>query len=217
VPAQSSKLERFDQALRSHYKTDRLVGVDEAGRGPLAGPVVAACVILPPILLPELADVRDSKRLSASKRGELFRIIRAKALGVGVGWALVDEIDERNILNATLAAMSRALRRAAFGDADHLVVIDGDHRIPGLPSRQEALVRGDNYSLCVASASIVAKFVRDRWMSVLDRKYPGYGFCRNMGYGTEEHRLALERLGPCPIHRRTFLSNYLEPSLPLPL
>ena len=215
MSSEPSKLERFDEALRSHYRADRLVGVDEAGRGPLAGPVVAACVALPATPLPELVEVRDSKRLSPAKRGELFRVIRRKALGVGVGWALSGEIDERNILKATLSSMARALGRVDLSPSDLLVVIDGDRRVPGLSCRQEALVQGDAYSLSIASASIVAKFVRDRWMSVLDRRYPGYGFCRNMGYGTEEHFKALERLGPCPIHRRSFLRTYLEPALPL--
>lgn len=209
------KLERFDAALRSHYRVERLVGVDEAGRGPLAGPVVAACVVLPSSPLPELSEVRDSKRLSAAKRGELFRVIRRKAIGVGVGWSLSGEIDERNILKATFSAMTRALGRVDLSGPEPLVVVDGDRRVPGLPFRQEALVQGDAYSLCVASASIVAKFVRDRWMAVLDRRHPGYGFCRNMGYGTEEHFKALERLGPSPVHRRSFLRSYLELALPL--
>ncbi|MFH1724692.1 MAG: ribonuclease HII [Elusimicrobiota bacterium] len=211
----SFRFHRFDEALRSRYGVERLVGVDEAGRGPLAGPVVAAAVVLPPDSCPDLEGVRDSKRLAPSRREALFLRIRARAVRVGVGWSLPEEIDDRNILQATFFAMRRALARMCPGelrDPATLVVVDGDKTIPGLSARQESFVAGDDRSLCVASAGIVAKVVRDRWMRLLDRRHPGYGFGRHKGYGTAAHFQALERLGPCGAHRRSFLRRRLEPA-----
>jgi len=189
-----------------------LVGVDEVGRGPLAGPVVAAAVILPPVPLPALRGVRDSKKLSPARREALSKHIRAAALGVGVGWALPGEIDEVNILQATFLAMRRALSRLRVDAPGTFVLVDGDKEIPGLRPRQRALVRGDDRSLAVASASIVAKVLRDRWLRRLDRLYPAYGFARNKGYGTPDHLRALAESGPSPLHRRSFLGRFLEPS-----
>jgi ribonuclease HII len=197
-----SPLGTFDKELRSGLGFSALLGVDEAGRGPLAGPVVAAAVLLPPGL-EGFEGVRDSKTLTPRRRDELFSVIRARAAAVGVGWALREEIDRLNVLNATLLAMRRAVERARPGPGT-LVVVDGNRRVPGLRRPQRVVVDGDALSLCVAAASVVAKVVRDRWMRVLDRRHPGYGFLRHKGYGTPAHLSALRRLGPSPEHRRSF-------------
>jgi ribonuclease HII len=189
---------RFERAAWRRGVT-RLAGVDEAGRGPLAGPVVAAAVVLPPG--ERIAGVDDSKRLAAEERGRLFDIIRARAWGVGV--AVVDHvtIDRINILQATRLAMARAL--AALAMEPELVLTDFV-AVPGLRCPQRNLVEGDRRSASVAAASIIAKVTRDRIMEAADREFPAYGFARHKGYATPEHREALERHGPCPLHRRTF-------------
>jgi ribonuclease HII len=189
---------RFESAAWRRGAT-RVAGVDEAGRGPLAGPVVAAAVVLPPGT--RIAGVDDSKRLEAEERERLFEIIRARALGVGV--AIVDHttIDRINILQATRLAMAQAL--ASLGMELELVLTDFVE-VPGLRCPQRNLVDGDRRSASVAAASIVAKVTRDRIMEAADRDFPLYGFGRHKGYATPEHRDALERHGPCPLHRRTF-------------
>jgi ribonuclease HII len=197
---------RFDNALRASRRAGLLIGVDEAGRGPWAGPVVAAAVRLGPEVPRELLAARDSKLLSPRRREELFPVIREGAAAVCVAWEQPREIERSDILAATLAAMRRAVRRAAAGAApeDCLVVVDGNRPIPDLPFAQLTVVGGDRLSLAVSCASIVAKVLRDRWMLRLDRRYPGYGLGRHKGYGTAAHREALERLGPAAVHRRTF-------------
>jgi ribonuclease HII len=181
-----------------------VAGVDEAGRGPLAGPVVAAAVILDPRR--RIRGIADSKRLDAGLREELDAKIRERSLAWGLGWADVDEIDAVNILQATLLAMRRAL--AELRRAPAHVIVDGD-RCPGLGGLAldcsiEAVVAGDASIRCVGAASILAKVARDRYMCELSSRYPGYGFERHKGYGTPEHLDALGRLGPCPLHRRSF-------------
>ncbi len=182
-----------------------VAGVDEAGRGPLAGPVVAAAVVLREGVGVEGAD--DSKRVSREEREEVARRIREQAAAVAVGAASAREIDEVNILRATARAMERAIRRLPR-HPDHVVV-------DGLPMRDlawehEAVVGGDALVHSVACASIVAKVCRDRLMTRLARRYPEYGWERNMGYGTEEHRAAIRRVGPTPHHRLTFGLEQLE-------
>lgn len=196
----------FDDSLRASRRTAWLVGVDEAGRGPWAGPLVVAAVRLGPKVPPQLLGARDSKLLPPSRRETLCAAIRANAAAVAVAWAQPRDIERLNVLAATLHAMRRAALRAAAGvaPADCLVVVDGNRRIPDLPLEQLAVVDGDRLSLAVSAASIVAKVVRDRWMLGLDRRYPGYGLARHKGYGTAGHREALDRLGPSPAHRRTF-------------
>lgn len=176
-----------------------VAGVDEAGRGPLAGPVVAAAVVLAPGLAVEGA--RDSKQLTAPAREDLFGRILATARGVGVGAASVREIDGLNILRATTLAMRRAL--AHLPEAPGQVVVDG-LPVKSLGWEHEAIVDGDALVHSIACASIVAKVVRDRLMRRLSARYPGYGWETNMGYGTPGHRAALEGLGPTPHHRRSF-------------
>ena len=180
----------------------RVAGVDEAGRGPWAGPVVAAAVAFGPAGPPRhlCATITDSKLLTAERRTALQPAILASA-DAAVGIASVAEIDSMNILQATLLAMRRAVARLAH--MPDLVLVDGN-RAPGLPCAVRTVVGGDRRSLSIAAASIVAKVTRDRLMARLAADHPGYGWERNAGYGTAEHRAALARLGPCVHHRRSF-------------
>jgi ribonuclease HII len=198
---------RFESAAWRRGVT-RLAGVDEAGRGPLAGPVVAAAVVLPPGT--RIHGVDDSKRVLAQERERLFEIIRARALGVGV--AIVDHltIDRINILQATRLAMGQAL--ASLAMEPELVLTDFVE-VPGLRCPQRNLVDGDRRSASIAAASIIAKVTRDRIMEAADREFPLYGFARHKGYATPEHRDALERHGPCPLHRQTFAGIWNQLSL----
>jgi ribonuclease HII len=191
---------RFELAIRSRIAAARIAAVDEAGRGPLAGPVVAAAVIMPPRVA--IAGVDDSKRLSASQREALAGEIRRRALGIGVGAASAREIDRVNVRAATALAMLRAVAALPF-PPDHLLV-DG-LPVPELGlERQTAVVGGDGRVHAIACASVIAKTLRDRLMGRLARRYPGYGWERNMGYGTEVHRAALQLLGATPHHRFSF-------------
>jgi ribonuclease HII len=185
-----------------------IAGVDEAGRGPLAGPVVAAAVILDRKRIPK--GLNDSKQLSAETREELFVLIMERATAVGVGEASVDEIDLVNIRQATHLAMARAVRALAI--APQFALVDGNDA-PALPCRCDTLVEGDARSVSIAAASIVAKVTRDRLMRALHDEHPGYGWFNNKGYGTGEHLEALGRLGPCRHHRRSFapVHNILYP------
>ena len=178
----------------------RIVGVDEAGRGPLAGPVVAAACCIPFGCRP-IEGVRDSKCLSPLQRERLFAEIVQQAVSIGVGAASVREIERLNIVGATGLAMRRALARV--GPCDH-VLIDGRDAPDLDPLARTAVVDGDALSYAIACASIVAKVVRDRLMCRLAKRYPGYGWERNAGYGTKEHLEAIQRLGITPFHRRTY-------------
>lgn len=179
----------------------RLVaGVDEVGRGALAGPVVVAAVILDPDRVPDGLD--DSKRLTQARREELSERILATALCCRVARSEPDEIDRINILQATLVAMRCAVD--ALDPAADCLLVDGNVRIPRVPCHQRTIVGGDGLSATIAAASIVAKVARDRLMRDYDVKWPEYGFAAHVGYGTRAHRDAIERLGPCPIHRRSF-------------
>ncbi|MEO5355177.1 MAG: ribonuclease HII [Magnetococcus sp. XQGC-1] len=180
-------------------------GVDEVGRGPLAGPVVAAAVLLPPgdALPGLLVGLNDSKQLSAARRGHFLSVIRSLAVGVEVGMASPEEIDRLNIRQATLLAMSRAVNGLAL-QAEAFVLVDGRDLPAELPCRGRAVIRGDQQSLSIAAASVVAKETRDALMLRLATRHPGYGWERNMGYPTAEHLEALERLGITEEHRRSF-------------
>ena len=195
VPISTLHFEQQAQALG--YRA--IAGIDEAGRGPLAGPVVAAAVILPASF--ELPGLTDSKQLSATARERLYPLICAQALAVGIGVARAEEIDRVNILQATLRSMQRAVGRLVI-PADFLL-IDGNVPLP-VPLPQQTLVKGDSRSLSIAAASVVAKVVRDRIMTTYDRLFPGYGFAGHKGYGSDAHRRAIAHLGPSPCHRRTF-------------
>jgi len=187
------------------FQLDGLVaGVDEAGRGPLAGPVVAAAVILHPER--PISGLADSKKLSEKRRDVLAAVIRAEALCWSVAWADATEIDELNILAATMLAMRRAVLGLAVRPDG--VRIDGnrlpDLRVDGRRIPGEAIIGGDDIAPAISAASILAKTTRDAWMAFLDRLYPGYEFARHKGYGTEVHRERLVALGPCKVHRRSF-------------
>ena len=177
---------------------DVVAGIDEAGRGPWAGPVVAAAVVLDPKNIPD--GLNDSKKLTASKRDQLFDDITASAQ-VGIGIADVAVIDDNNILQATMWAMAEAIRRLPAKPA--LALIDGN-RAPAIDCPARTVVKGDGVSLSIAAASVIAKVTRDRMMADLDTQFPGYEFSRHKGYGTAIHQAALGRLGPCPAHRRSF-------------
>lgn len=177
-------------------------GMDEAGRGPLAGNVVAACVVMPGE--PLLPWVDDSKKLSPMRREQVYQEIMDTALFVGVGQASPEEIDAINILEAT----KNAMRRAAMGAPASLFLIDAVHGL-GLPGEERGMVHGDALSYSIAAASIIAKVTRDRQMLALDAEYPGYGFAQHKGYGTSQHIAALQALGPCPAHRRSFIGHFL--------
>ena len=185
---------------RSH-----IAGVDEVGRGPLAGPVVAAAVILPQDF--DVLGIDDSKKLSPKKREELFEVIKEKALAWSVGWVGPERIDEINILEATKEAMTQAVQGLSL-QPDH-VLIDGNFTVRALALPQTAIVKGDANSTSIAAASILAKVTRDRYMEEMDAVYPGYAFASNKGYGTKAHYDGLKAQGPTPIHRKTFISDYL--------
>lgn len=183
-----------------------VAGVDEAGRGPLAGPVFAAAVILPSTL--KIKDLDDSKKLSPKKRDVIFSKIIDGALSVGVG--IVDEkrIDEMNILQATFAAMKMAIRE--LQNMPNYILVDGNKKIPGIETPQRAIIGGDGKCSCIAAASVVAKVLRDRYMQDLHQKFPHYGFDRHKGYGTKAHFEAIKTYGPSSAHRSTFLQKTLK-------
>ena len=189
---------------RPHWTAGRLVaGLDEAGRGCLAGPVAAAAVVFPMDLDPAaLGELTDSKKLSPEKRAALVPVIYREALGVGVGWCSALEIDETNVLRAALEAMRRAVLDLALAPA--ALLIDGNRPLPRPPAPQETIVKGDGRSLSIAAASVVAKVLRDRHMEALDARYPAYGFAGHKGYPTAAHYDALDAHGPSDEHRRTF-------------
>ena len=189
----------------SHFEkgVDVICGVDEAGRGPLAGPVCAAAVILPKGL--EIPGLNDSKKLTDKKRRELAPIIKEQALAYGIAFASHEEIDEINILQATFLAMERALAQLKI--RPDLALIDGN-RQKDFGINVETVVKGDSRSANIAAASVLAKVTRDELMEAMAQEYPGYGFEIHKGYGTKAHYEALRNLGPCPIHRMTFLKKF---------
>ncbi len=182
-----------------------ICGIDEAGRGPLAGPVVAGAVILPKDC--EILYLNDSKKLSSSRREALYDEICEKAITYGIGIVGPERIDEINILQATYEAM----RQAVSGlDPKPAMLLNDAVTIPGVPYRQLPIIGGDGKSLSIAAASVLAKVTRDRLMLEYDKVYPGYGFAKHKGYGTEEHIKALKELGPSPIHRKSFIGHFVE-------
>ena len=202
--AQAREKARLEQMLTIEKKLrergiQHIAGVDEAGRGPLAGPVVAAAVILPPDTL--IPGLNDSKALSEKRRAELFETIHNTALAIGVGKASPQEIDKYNIRNATHHAMCEAL--ASLNISPNRVLIDGN-TLPGSPFPEQAVIGGDRKSLSIAAASVIAKVTRDRLMIDYHAQYPAYGFAHHKGYGSADHLAALQKHGPCPIHRQSF-------------
>lgn len=203
----------------AHFRRERallragvwpVAGVDEAGRGPLAGPVSAAAVILNPDRLPR--GITDSKLLTPAERAEAYDLIMSRAVAVAIAFAPAAEIDRINIRQATFVAMCRALHGLAIRPSHALV--DGSDMPPGFFCPGETIVRGDSSSLSIAAASIIAKVTRDRLMARLDGAYPGYGFASHMGYATKAHLAAIRTHGQCAIHRSSF-SPFREPELPL--
>ena len=195
----SKKFLHAEQVALAWDTPGLMAGVDEAGRGPLAGPVVAAAVILDERT--PIQGLADSKVLTAKRREQLYDEIRAKALCCSIAQASVEEIDQINILQATLLAMRRAVEGLRLKPT--LVLVDGN-RLPVLNMRAEAIVKGDSKVQAISAASILAKVTRDRWCAELDTQYPQYGFAGHKGYGTAEHLAALQMHGACPEHRKTF-------------
>ena len=214
VASARKKLDAYNKEIQRTYKMyeyerqyrDRgyVCGIDEVGRGPLAGPVVAAAVILP--VDHNILYLNDSKQLSAKKREQLYDEIMNKAVAVGVGMANENVIDEINVLNADYEAMKQAISKL---DIKPDILLNDAVKIPGVDIDQVSIIKGDTLSASIAAASIVAKVTRDRLMVEYDDIYPGYGFARNMGYGTSEHIDALKKMGPCAIHRRTFITHFV--------
>ncbi len=196
---QSRKFLKAEQVALSWDVPGLIAGVDEAGRGPLMGPVVAAAVILDDLL--PIKGLADSKKLTALRREKLYDEIRAKALCCSIAMATVEEIDELNILQATMLAMKRAVEGLRLKPQKTLV--DGN-RLPALSMLAEAIVKGDAKVQCISAASILAKVYRDRWCAEYHLEYPQYGFAGHKGYGTAEHLAALREHGACPQHRKSF-------------
>lgn len=189
---------------RKYSDFSYICGIDEVGRGPLAGPVVAAAVILPKDC--RILYINDSKKLSEEKREALYEEIMEQAVAVGIGVVSHERIDEINILQATYEAMRQAVGKLSV-EPD--LLLNDAVTIPGLPMKQIPIIKGDAKSISIAAASIVAKVTRDRMMVELDRFYPEYGFAGNKGYGSGAHIEALKTIGPCKIHRRSFIKNFL--------
>ncbi|MGC8528573.1 MAG: ribonuclease HII [Leptospirillia bacterium] len=190
-----------------------MAGVDEVGRGPLAGPVVAACVVFnSPVSRLARLGIADSKSLTPDRREELSRLIHLEAAHVTLGWSSVDEVNELNVRQATFLAMNRALQQLPdflMKDPRLCVAVDGRDKIPGVGVHQRTVVGGDRIILSIAAASIVAKVARDSYMEELDTLFPGYDFIKHKGYGTEAHRNAILRLGLSPQHRPLFCRKLL--------
>ena len=208
-----ARLAAMHEYENAHADVRFIAGIDEAGRGPLAGPVVAACCILPKDAV--ILYLNDSKKVTALRREAMLPEIKEKAIAYGIG--IVDEkrIDEINILQADYEAMRIALQKTnemlqakGLADAPGLLLNDAV-TIPGVDIPQESIIKGDAKSVSIAAASILAKVTRDHLMEEYDALYPEYGFARNKGYGTKEHIEALKRLGPCPIHRRSFIGHFV--------
>ncbi len=199
------RLDGMKHYERMYQSYGILCGIDEVGRGPLAGPVVASAVILSEDT--EILYLNDSKKLTQRRRELLYDEIMEKALAVGVGVISHQRIDEINILQATYEAMQEAVAKLAIVPD---VLLNDAVTIPKLTQKQVPIVKGDAKSISIAAASIIAKVTRDRMMEAYDSKYPGYHFASNKGYGSKVHIEAIKELGPCEIHRRTFLRNILE-------
>lgn len=200
---EKQRIHKMGEYERAQKNASYICGIDEVGRGPLCGPVVAAAVILPKDC--EILYVNDSKQLSASKREQLYEEIQKQAVSIGIGLSTAQTIDQINILQATYEAMREAVSKLSVVPD---VLLNDAVIIPGLPMKQVKIIKGDEKSISIAAASIIAKVTRDRMMEEYDKLYPGYGFASNKGYGSREHIEALKKLGPCPIHRKTFITHF---------
>lgn len=199
------RVEALCEFEKKYPDCELICGIDEVGRGPLAGPVMAGAVILPKKI--RIRYINDSKKLSEKRREELFEVISREATAIGIGTASPERIDEINILQATYEAMRMAVGK--LGVSPDLLLVDAVH-IPDLAFRQVSIVKGDAKSQSIAAASIMAKVTRDHLMEEYDRRFPEYRFAKNKGYGTAEHIAALKEYGPCPIHRRTFIGHFVD-------
>ena len=204
LEAEKQRIENMKVYEHKYEHLGYLCGIDEVGRGPLAGPVVACAVILPKDC--DILYINDSKKLTAAKRDELYDVIMEKAVSVGIGMASHERIDEINILQATYEAMRQAIGK--LDPAPDLTLNDAV-TIPGVDIKQVPIIKGDAKSISIGAASIVAKVTRDRMMVEYDNIYPGYGFASNKGYGSAEHIKALKEIGPSPIHRASFIHNFI--------
>ena len=202
LEAELLRLEGMTVYEKEYAAHGRICGIDEVGRGPLAGPVVAGAVILPPDC--RILYLNDSKKLTERRRELLYDEIMEKAVAVGIGVVSQEMIDEINILQATYEAMRQAVGKLSVRPD---VLLNDAVTIPGLLQEQIPIIKGDAKSLSIAAASVVAKVTRDRMMEALDEKYPAYHFASNKGYGSAAHMEALREYGPCPLHRRTFIRN----------
>ncbi len=200
-----ARMEELKKYEREYSACAHICGIDEVGRGPLAGPVVAGAVILPKDC--DILCINDSKKLSEKKREELYEVILEKAVAVGLGYSTPKRIDEINILQATYEAMREAVGQLSI--VPDLLLNDAV-TIPEVAIRQVPIIKGDAKSISIGAASIVAKVTRDRLMVQYDEVYPAYGFAANKGYGAQMHIEALKKYGPCPIHRKTFITHFCE-------
>ena len=204
LEAERSRLQKMRFYEDQYREYGLICGIDEVGRGPLAGPVVAGAVILPADC--EILYLNDSKKLSPAKREELYEVICREAVGIGLGFVGPERIDEINILQATYEAMRQAIGKL---NPQPDVLLNDAVTIPGVGIRQVPIIKGDAKSVSIAAASIVAKVTRDRLMEEYEKVYPGYGFAANKGYGAATHIEALKKYGPTPIHRRSFLTHFI--------
>ena len=202
--AEIERTEQLKKYEKEYASYTQICGIDEVGRGPLAGPVVAGAVILPKDC--DILYINDSKKLTAAKREELYDIIMEKAVAVGIGMVGPERIDEINILQATYEAMRQAIGKLSVTPD---LLLNDAVTIPGVSIRQVPIIKGDAKSISIGAASIVAKVTRDRLMEEYDTILPGYGFASNKGYGSAEHIVALKKQGPSPIHRASFIQNFL--------
>lgn len=204
LEAERARIENLKKYEKEYAEYSYICGIDEVGRGPLAGPVVAGAVILPKDC--DILYINDSKKLTAAKREELYDIIMEKAVAVGIGMASPARIDEINILQATYEAMREAISKLCVRPD---LLLNDAVTIPGVDIRQVPIIKGDAKSISIGAASIVAKVTRDRMMVEYDKIMPEYGFASNKGYGSVEHIAALKKVGPSPIHRASFIKNFV--------
>ncbi len=204
LEAERARIENLKKYEKEYAEYGYICGIDEVGRGPLAGPVVAGAVILPKDC--DILYINDSKKLTAAKREELYDIIMEKAVAVGIGMASPARIDEINILQATYEAMREAISKLSVRPD---LLLNDAVTIPGVDIRQVPIIKGDAKSISIGAASIVAKVTRDRMMVEYDKIMPEYGFASNKGYGSAEHIAALKKVGPSPIHRASFIKNFV--------
>lgn len=202
---ETARIYQLQQYERDYENEGLICGIDEVGRGPLAGPVVAGAVILPKNC--EILYLNDSKQLSAEKREQLYDVILEHAVAVGIGIVSPQRIDEINILQATYEAMRQAIEKL---NPQPAVLLNDAVRIPQVAIQQVPIIKGDAKSVSIAAASIVAKVTRDRMMEQYEEVFPGYGFARNKGYGSKEHIEALQTMGPTEIHRRSFIGHFVK-------